>query len=180
MKQSKCLRSISSDGMCIRTDCIHNSNTDKITITNCFSKSHGYNGGLKTNRNCNHWLGNITEIILMNMFDHVDRMPFGNPGFDFICGNGYKIDAKGACFKKNTTRWTFGIDRNKTADYFLCLAFDNREDLNPLHVWLIPGNILNHLTATGISESTLDRWSEYEQPLDKVLMCCHTIKNKVN
>ena len=171
---------MSKDGVSIQIKCTYNPNTDNVGIHSSIYKSHGYNDGLKTNKNCGHWLGNKAEIILMNMFERVERMEFGNQGYDFICGSGYKIDAKSACHRKNTsTRWTFRIDRNKITDYFLCLAFDDRENLTPLHVWLIPGAVLNNYTGVGISESTLHKWSKYEQPLDKVLSCCNTMKSKL-
>ena len=162
----------------IITRCVYIVNTGRITIGNCFVKSSGYTGSSKTNKECGVWLGDKAEIILMSMFDHVERMPNGNPGYDFTCGKGYRIDAKSGCLRKhNPNTWRFGINRNKIADYFLCLALDNRQDLNPLHVWLIPGKDINHLSGATISKSTLSKWSEYEQPLNTVLSCCNTMKN---
>lgn len=164
------------ENVCISTICCLNTNTDTISIYNTYTKSG--NGGAKTNRTCPTWLGNHTEVILMNMFKKVEKMPTNNIGYDFLCGNGYKIDAKSSCLDKTRSNtWTFCIERNKTADFFLCLALDNREDLNPLHVWLIPGNTVNNLISTSISKSTLSKWSKYEKSLDKVLSCCNIIKN---
>ena len=61
------------------------------------------------------------------------------------------------------------------SDYFLCLAFDNREKLNPEHVWLIPCSVVKDQMGITISESALGRWNEYEliNTLDKVIGCCN-------
>ena len=101
-------------------------------------------------------------------------MPPKNRGFDFICSNGYKIDVKSSTLHDN--RWGFYIRYNTIADYFLCLAFDNRNDLNPQHLWLIPGYILNDKSGVSITESTLDKWKKYEQPINDVITCCDTMK----
>ena len=137
----------------------------------------GYGGGSEMNKNCPTYLGiTIAEQILSHIFKNVQIMPYGNHGYDFKCGKGYLVDVKSACFIKNYSIWSFHIRQNLIADYFLCLGFDNREDLNPLHLWLIPANDINHLTQASISESTLDKWSEYEQSLDEVLVCCNKMK----
>ena len=106
-------------------------------------------------------------------------MPYNNKGFDFICDKGYKIDVKSSCFlTSRPNMWAFKIRYNTIADYFLCLAFDNRKDLNPAHIWLIPGHIINHQTCASISKSTLDRWHEYEliDKLGEVMTCCDAMK----
>ena len=76
----------------------------------------------------------------------------------------------------NSISWAFNIGRNTTADYFLCLAFDNREDLNPLHAWLIPGSKINHLTGTSISPSTLHKWDAYALDTSKIGDCCDAMR----
>lgn len=125
------------------------------------------------------YLGDVAERALMKFFNRIERMPYGNPGFDFICGRGFKIDVKSSCryHRSNwSDSWAFGINYNKDADYFLCLAFDERETLNPEHVWLIPGVDVNYRKGIGISESRLSRWAKYERPLEKVLSGCNTIQ----
>ena len=104
-------------------------------------------------------------------------MPIGNSGYDFICGNGYKIDVKSATFSTKYHRAYFNIHKNTIADYFLCIAFDNRTDLNPLYIWLIPGDDINHLTSTGVSMSTINKWNNYELDINKVVTCCNKMKN---
>lgn len=131
-------------------------------------------------KECSMYLGvHIAERALSKFFDHIIRMPPTNPGFDYICGKGFKIDVKSACLysppkSKTETIWAFKIEQNKIADYFLCIGFDNRSDLNPLHVWLIPGELINMKHTLGISNSVygLNRFVAYEKPLDKVKACC--------
>lgn len=130
---------------------------------------------ITTNKNCADYLGGIAERVLSKIYPNVRVMPYNNIGFDFICGNGYKIDAKSSTMRDGE-RWSFNINKNKIADYFLLIAFDNRDDLNPIYLWLIPGHVLNHLTGTYISKTTLHKWIEYEQPLNKVVLCCDEMR----
>lgn len=135
------------------------------------------------NKTCSAYLGEfIAERALSKFFDNITKMPQNNPGYDFICGKGFKIDVKSACMCKadNCIRWNFTIKRNTIADYFLCLAFDNRENLNPLHIWLIPGNVVHHLWLFAVvnSEKSFAKWSRYEKPLDKVTMCCEKLREE--
>jgi hypothetical protein len=139
---------------------------------------------MNKNDECTLWLGVcVAESLLSNIFENVQRMPHGNKGFDFYCSKKYKIDAKSSCIRynksyKNSQYWMFIISKNVTADYFACIAFDNREDLNPIHFWLIPGYLINSLTGLTIynSEKSLNKWLQYEQPLNKVLDCCVKMK----
>lgn len=129
------------------------------------------------NKDCSSYFGiNIVERALRNIYNNVQRMPMNNPGYDFICGKGKKIDSKGSCIRKNRNNWVFAIRRNTIPDYFCCIAFDNREDLTPLHIWLIPGHAVNHLTGISISPSTLDKWSKYEKPINELITCCDSIR----
>lgn len=130
------------------------------------------------NRECPVFLGvYVAETVLSGFFGHVKRMPYANPGYDFICGKGFKIDVKSSCYRVRAQRrnsWKFGIDQNAVADYFLCIGFDDRKSLNPLHVWLIPGNLINKKQSISIvdSESSLLKWKEFERPIDRVVSCC--------
>ena len=167
-------------------------NRDKINERECLwrinnlekakassTKNHRDNGVLSMNENkeCSAYLGvHINERMLRHLFNDVEVMPYGNPGYDFICNHGKKIDGKSSCLHKNGC-WSFAIKHNTTADYFLLVAYDNRKDLNPLHIWLIPGHVLNHLTCTTISPSTIDKWAEYEQDISEVIICCEEIRN---
>jgi len=137
---------------------------------------------LGENPNCPAYLGvHVAERVLSHVFEHVERMPFGNPGFDFICKRGYKIDVKSSTRLKNQPNsWLFAIRHNTTADYFLCLAFDNRESLNPEHIWLLPSSLVSDKSSIVISDSTVGRWDEYalHDKLEQVIACCDTIRAK--
>lgn len=131
------------------------------------------------NKECAVFLGvHVAEQVLSRVFKDVEIMPFGNPGYDFICKSGKRIDVKSSCLQKNhkKTTWFFNIKKNKIADFFLCLAFDNREDLNPLHAWLIPGSKLNNLVSTSISPSRIHKWDTYKLDISKMAACCDIIR----
>jgi hypothetical protein len=123
----------------------------------------------------------VAEQALSKIFENIQRMPYGNPGYDFLCGKNKKIDVKSSCNLKrdgHTSRWIFNIKMNKTADYFLCLAFNNREDLDPQYVWLIPGHKINakkHIYITDIPE-LIAKWDEYRKPIGTVIECCNKLK----
>jgi len=144
-----------------------------------------------TNKECALFLGcQVAERILGHIFKKVEKLPYNNPGYDFICGQGYKIDVKASCLilSSNKTKWRFTINKNKTADYFLFMAFDNRDKLNPLHIWLLKSNeiikekeVKNYLIIDiKNNQSDIDYFLKYEQKekLDKVIICCDNIKNK--
>ena len=131
---------------------------------------------LNENRECPGFLGvHVAERVLRHAFKDVVEMPYGNPGYDFICNHGKKIDVKSSCIHKEG-QWSFRIEHNDMADFFLCLAFDNREDLTPLHAWLIPGSAANHLVNASIRPSTVHKWDEYAMDLSKVSACCSVVK----
>ena len=134
------------------------------------------------NKKCTLFLGvHIAENILSKTFKNVKRMPNNTPWYDFICDKGKKIDVKSSCARINKLgrrTWGFRIKNNTVADYFLCLIFDNRNDLNPLHIWLIPGGVFSKYTGVTISESTLQKWKEYELDINTTIQCCNTMKQK--
>jgi len=128
------------------------------------------------NRECSSFFGiHIAERVLSRVFKNVKRMPVNNPGYDVICSRDKKIDIKSSCLHKNGC-WCFNITCNTTADFFLCLAFDNREDLNPLHAWLIPGGKVNHRAGVTISPTTLHKWDAYRLDTTKISACCDTLR----
>ena len=122
----------------------------------------------------------VAERVLSKYFDNIIKMPYGNPGYDFVCGKGFKIDAKSACLqyqRGHSPRWKFNINRNKVADHFLCLGFDDRDHLSPKKIWLIPGAEISHHVNISIS-STSHRFDKYERPIDKVIACCNAMKSE--
>jgi hypothetical protein len=125
----------------------------------------------------------VAERALSKFFDVIERMPYDTSGYDFICGKGFKIDVKAACLTSNEpghtpNRWQFKIRKNKIADYFILLGFDNREHLNPMHVWLVPSDQINDKSKVSITNTpkVLSKWSKHERQLDRVLCCCDAMK----
>jgi hypothetical protein len=164
--------------------------TNKNTLAN-----HKFNGVPKhaTSESAVYLGTHIAERVLSKVFTNVKRMPYSNPGFDFICRNGYKIDVKCSCLHRDDYKgyWQFTIRKNKVADYFLLLAFDNRKDLNPKHIWLIKGTdswgiIRNYpvnehtLISLHNTKNSLKSCEEYEKKdkIKNVVACCNNIKIK--
>ena len=139
------------------------------------NRKHGHKP-ISENTSCSFFLGvHVAEQVLAKVFKNIKVMPPNNPGYDFICNKKMKIDVKSACTSKRNN-WNFTINKNTTADYFLCIAFNNRKSLTPLYLWLIPGNNINHLSGTSIAKSTKHRWNEYELDISKTLECCNKMK----
>jgi hypothetical protein len=140
----------------------------------------GIHQPLEVATDCGSYLGiYITERVVSHYFDNVTRTPMGTPGHDLICNKGYKIEVKSACISnKNTPGWTFHIRRNIIADYFVCLAFNNRINLSPMHIWIIPKSIASGRSSITITNSkkVLKKWEQYEKPLDKVIACCNSLR----
>lgn len=137
------------------------------------------------NKSCSAYLGIvIAETVLSHEFPGFKRMPNNNPGYDYDCSKGFKIDVKSSCRrhrKNGNDYWGFAIKKNKLADYFLCIAFDNRKNLNPEHIWLIPGNMISNKSEQGITDllESLAKWSQYERSLTNVLECCNALKGEI-
>lgn len=136
---------------------------------------------MSENRECAPFLGvYVAEEVLCKVFKNVERMPYHNTGYDFRCNNGYLIDSKASCTitkHAKSPRWKFNIAKNQIADYFLFIAFDDRERLNPLYLWLIPGNVVNYKVCASISITTINKWDEYRLDIDKVITCCNSMKD---
>lgn len=95
------------------------------------------------NEDCSSYLGvcmgeEDAYIILKEIFGGIEKkMPYGNPGYDFIVKGGYKVEIKTSTFDLNYQNWVYNIYIDNRPDYFLLLAYDNRKDKNLLHAWLI-------------------------------------------
>lgn len=157
---------------------------------------------MSENSTCPKYLGvHIAERVLekVEIFKGFIRMPEGTKDYDFLCPKGYKINVKSSCLSKHND-WNFYIRKNKIVDYFLLLAFDNREDLNPLHIWLLRGKelfykkssnrniILNEMSTFTISNTQIDKgglklftMKKYElvDKLDKIVKCCNKLKDEL-
>lgn len=119
---------------------------------------------------------NVAEKVLSKVFDNVEVMKPNNPGFDFVCNKGKKIDVKSSCMRKNGNGWTFRIKKNTVADFFLCIAFDNRKSLMPLHLWLIPSSKVKDKVSMGIRPSMTHKWDDFKLDISKTLQCCDQMK----
>ena len=137
------------------------------------------NGSLpmSENKDCAQYLGiTVNERLIRHRFKEIKVMPHNHPGFDFICNKNMKIDAKSSCLHKNG-RWNFTINRNEDADFFLCVAYDDRERLNIAHVWMIPGKDVNDHVSISIRPSTIHRWDKYIYDIEGFSACCNEMKN---
>jgi len=98
---------------------------------------------LSDNKDCSSYFGTFTENLMIQTFEDPIKMPYGNPGFDWMCKKGDKIDNKSACLRYDIPfweGWTFPIKWNNIAEWFVLSAWDNRESLKPLHVWVFHKN----------------------------------------
>ena len=130
------------------------------------------------NKKCSSYLGiTVNERLIRHRFKDIVVMPHNYPGFDFICNKNMKIDAKSACMESNG-RWLFNIKLNTEADYFLCVAYDDRERLNIAHVWLIPGKDVNDHVNISIRPSTIHKWDKYIYDIEGFSSCCNEMKNR--
>ena len=123
----------------------------------------------------------IAERLIRHLFKDVEVMPYGNTGYDFVCNKGKKIDVKSGrvTFSDGRPRWTFNIDYNKKCDFFILVAFDNLIDLNPLHLWMIPGKELNKQTSASVSPSTLHKWRQWKRDIKDAQLCCAEMRNQL-
>jgi hypothetical protein len=125
----------------------------------------------------------VAERLLGSVFNHVERMPYGHAGWDFICGKGKRIDVKSSTLHKSSRglpkhEWKFTVRRNEKADSFLCIAFDDRESLTPMHIWLIPARMINHLKTLSISntEYCLSKWKQFEKSTQEATARCEDLR----
>lgn len=105
-----------------------------------------YNTGrcvpLEFNEDCPSWFGEFTERIMIYYYPGARKMPYGNPGFDYLWRdenrNEVTINNKGRCLTYPND-WSpylkFGIRWNNKAKKFMLSGWDNRDDLNPLIAW---------------------------------------------
>jgi len=144
------------------------------------------------NENCSVYFGEFTESLMVQTFEGAAKMPPNNPGFDWTCKRGDKIDNKGSCLvylaDRWAGRWEFYIDYNNIADWFILSAWDNRDSLNPLHVWIfhkndiIRGKIFWRRSALAINNTTkglreFKKW-EVTDRLDKLKELCNRIRQE--
>ncbi len=111
-----------------------------------YARERSYKRGtlpMSENKKCPLYLGvyiaerKVARIILPEIFGFIKKeMPYNNHGFDFLVKDDILVDIKSSSLDY-TNHWTFGIGRNKIADCFLLISFNNDvENLNIIHIWL--------------------------------------------
>lgn len=145
------------------------------------------------NEECTAWFGEFTENLMIQTFEDPIKMPYGNPGFDWKCKNGDKIDNKGRCLRYDkrpgrSSSWIFQIEYNNIADWFILSAWDDRDSLTPLHVWafrkddMVRGRKFWRREGFGVTNTPealkeLEKW-EVTDRLDKLKELCNTSSGK--
>ena len=148
----------------------------------------GRSSPMSENVECTTYFGIwIAENYIFKTFEDADKAPYGTIGYDWICNKGMKIQCKARCLD-SSNRWNYNIanrkgDYNTIADYFIISAWDNRESLNPLHVWvfhrddIIRGKPFLMRLSISISntENGLEEFKEFEvtNRLDKLKQLCN-------
>lgn len=121
------------------------------------------------------------KVVQALMPGAVKHMPNNNPGYDFICGRGYKVDVKSAALVASGPRskyWVFHPNYNTIADYFVLLAFDTRDKLNPQYVWVVPGHVINRQRSLSITPGGGNEklFKPYLHDPSAIIACCNTMK----
>ena len=140
-----------------------------------------------------HWsevrhlrLGLYIEKAIAKMFGSIAEVT-NNPGVDFVCPNGYKMQVKVSSMRYNHGKhpaWSFGIRRNKVVDYFILVAVNSSEDIDkedfkPINIWLMKGKLVNKQGDVSVALSRISKWDEYsimKEYENKFVACCTTIK----
>lgn len=109
------------------------------------TKYWAYNTGrdipLEFNEDCSSWFGEFTERLMIHYYPGAKKMPYGNPGFDYLWVDKERkevtINNKGRCL--TCCDWSpylsFGIRWNNKAKKFILSGWNNRNDLNLLIAW---------------------------------------------
>lgn len=134
-------------------------------------------GPARENPDCANWLGDFAEDVLFDAFGAVQKMPKNFVGYDFICRNGYKIDAKSCCYSEKYDRWKFDIRGNDIADYIICIGFDNRRSLEPVRVWIIPN--AEFRCKTGITIHSKSGYNKYMIDINNIRNVCKSKKESI-
>jgi hypothetical protein len=130
---------------------------------------------IKENRRDARFLGTyIAENGIAKIYEGSQRMAYYNRGYDILCPKGYKIDVKATVLNQYNI-FNFTINKNKIADYFALVVFNNIIELVPIHMWIIKsdenidGRIINKLTKLTIPNEPkhLSKYGKYEK-LDKL------------
>lgn len=123
----------------------------------------GISEPMEFNESCPSYFGvsfgeELFRRFLLTIFEHVKKTGYIDKGIDFICKSPkYEFVDKHLQFKLERDKeysmqlkvrrlqsvsmgndnFHFPINYNHIPDYFILVGFNNREDLNPAHIWLI-------------------------------------------
>ncbi len=116
-----------------------------------------YQGPESENKGCARYFGEyIEQKYVSQIFE--DPIPFKGPHcgqhcekkYDFECKNGFKVKHIASCVRIDNYHvsysgdpipyWGYLIRKNNVPDYWILSAWDNRESLEPLYVWIINGH----------------------------------------
>lgn len=79
--------------------------------------------------------------------------------------HGWTVDVKAATrrqYAADAPRWAFCINKQKDkADFFVFYAFDNADDRNVVHAFLMPSEIATTSASISIPETMKSKWSDY-------------------
>lgn len=93
-----------------------------------FLHETGRNLPKEFDEDCSRYFGEfIAENYIIKTFENPVRMPPNNPGFDWLCKKGEKIQCKARCLKYesgHSPRWSYRLadnrgNFNETADWFI-------------------------------------------------------------
>lgn len=152
-----------------------------------YRHENGIQESMDSNEDCASYLGvfigeNKFKEYLLTIFEYVKKMDYGSPGFDFICkdprqefvdkhlqfklerNKEYKIQLKVRCLRERngSIYWIYCIDYNSKPDYFLLVAYDNRNNQNVLCLWLFhKDDIIRGRPFWNRSSLTMTNKSEY-------------------
>lgn len=114
----------------------YDNNSERVKVTRW---EQGIYEPMEFNQDCSSYFGiYIAEKYIIQTFEDPIKMPPNNPGFDWLCKNGLKIQCKARCIGYrsccDSSIFEFLINRNKIADWFILSCWDNRDSLIPLLV----------------------------------------------
>jgi len=107
----------------------------------------GRQSSMSENKDCSSYLGveiaekKIARIILPRILGEIKKeMPYKGCRFDYLIEGDIKVDSKAGCLIDGNRRWSFFINHNDVAGFFLIIAFDSRDNLYCEHIWLFERN----------------------------------------
>lgn len=149
-------------GMCSK--CYQRTKREGKTIEekNEWNHRSGRTQSMIDNKACSSHLGfYLANNIMRELYPDAEEMPYGNSGFTHILhGKYYQVVTSTPKQVGNKSPWFgFHTRQNTICDYFIFLAFRDRESTIPTQIWKVPnfGDIQDK-KLTSISLSRLSKW----------------------